>query len=128
MNFGAPKAGEQTDQGKLKKLAQRVEAVLNDKVIFKDPKQLDPRSVLVAPLNRDGAPPNIQYIHKGIIRGLKEKGFDRARPQVGICVEFKSEEGKKELLEHNYRFSKGTTSCPQSTRARPSMGPSQALI
>ena len=34
-----------------------------------------------------------------------EKGFDSTRPQVGICVEFKSPEGKAKLLEHNRRFS-----------------------
>ena len=54
--FGEVKTGENTDQGKFKKLAQRVESTLNEKVLFKDPKQLVPASVLVAPLNRDGAP------------------------------------------------------------------------
>ena len=112
MDFGTPKASENTDLGKLKKLAQRVEQVLNDKVVFKEPKQLDPRQILVAPLNRDGAPPNVQYIHHGIIKNILQKGFDRTRPQVGICVEFKSDEAKAKLLEHNRRFSKGVTLLP----------------
>ena len=81
--------------------------VLREQVLFKDPKQLNPKKVLVNPLNRDGAPPNVGYIHRGILKGFFNKGFDSTRPQVGICVEFKSLEGKKKLLEHNRRFTKG---------------------
>ena len=112
LDFGAPKTGENIDQSKSRKLAQRVEQVLNERVKFKDPKQLDPRSILVSPLNRDGAPPNIQHIHADILKGFLVKGFDRTRPQVGICVEYLSEKGKQRLLEHNYRFSKGQNLLP----------------
>ena len=104
-DFGAPKAGEGTDQGKLKKLAQRVEQILTEMVLFHDPKQVPPHKILVAPLNRQGAPPNLQYIHFGILKGMQEKGFDRTRPQVGILVEFRSPAAKKALLDHNKRFS-----------------------
>jgi hypothetical protein len=96
----------------LKKIAERVGQTLNEKVLYKEPKQLDPRSILVAPFNRDGAPPNVQHIHHGILKSFLQKGFDRTRPQVGICVEFKSDEGKRKLLEHNKRFSKGCQLLP----------------
>ena len=99
MDFGGPKAGKDTDVGKLGKLAQRVEKILQEQVVFREPKQLDPSSILVAPLNRDGAPPNVPHIHQGILAGFFEKGFDSTRPQVGICVEFKSPEGKRKLLQ-----------------------------
>ena len=114
MDFQAPRItdGSAFDQGKLRKLAQRVEHALNEKVRLKEPKQLDPRAVLVAPLNRDGAPPNVQHVHQVILRSFLQQGYDRTRPQVGICVEFKSEEGKRRLLEHNRRFSKGDPLLP----------------
>lgn len=112
MNFGAPQVGKDQDIGKFKKLAQRVEETLNNLVIFKEPKQLDPRAVLVAPLNRDGAPPNRMHIHNRILKSFKTQGYDRTRPQVGICVEYKTAEGKAKLLEHNRRFSKGETLLP----------------
>ena len=89
MDFGAPKVGKDADVAKVGKLAQRVEATLHQQVVFKEPQQLDPHSVLVAPLNRDGAPPNVPHVHFGILKGFIEKGFDSRRPQVGICVEFK---------------------------------------
>ena len=112
MNFGAPTAGDATDLGRFRKLAQRVEQVLNDRVLYKEPKQLDPKTVLVAPLNRDGAPPNVQHIHSDILKGFMKVGFDRTRPQVGICVEFKSDKAKQRLLEHNRRFTKGQPLLP----------------
>ena len=113
MDFGGPKAGKDTDAGKLGKLAQRVEKILQEQVVFREPKQLDPSSILVAPLNRDGAPPNVPHIHQGILAGFFEKGFDSTRPQAGICVEFKSPEGKRKLLQHNYRFSRGSLLLPR---------------
>ena len=112
MDFGAPKAGTNTDPGKLGKVAQRVEKILGDNVLFKEAKQLDPKTVLTSPVNRDGAPPNIQHVHKGILKSFKTSGFDRTRPQIGICIKYESEEGKRKLLEHNKRFSKGSSLFP----------------
>ena len=112
MDFGGPQASTQSDPGKLKKLAQRVEQTLNEHVVFKEPKQLVPRSVLVAPHNRDGAPPNVQHVHMTILKSFLTKGFDRTRPQVGICIEYKSDEGRRKLIEHNQRFSKGCSLLP----------------
>ena len=39
-------------------------------------------------------------------------GFDPQRPQVGICVEFRSPEMKKLLIEHNKRFACGNNLLP----------------
>ena len=110
--FGVPTAGKDTDAGKFRKLAERVEETLTKESLFPEPKQLDPCTVLVAPFNRDGAPPNVKHIHHTILKSFKEKGFDRSRPHVGICVMYTSEEGKKKLLEHNKRFSKGNPLLP----------------
>ena len=74
------------DAAKIGKLAQRVEQTLKDQVVFSEPKQLDPQSILVAPCNRDGAPPNAPHVHMGIPKGIVEKGYDSTRPSVGICV------------------------------------------
>ena len=85
------------------RLAQRVEAALG-KSLFKEPKQIDPRKVLVSQHNRMGAPPNVQYVHKTLLKSFLEKGYDYSRPAVGICVEVKSPEGMRKLLEHNKKF------------------------
>ena len=109
--FQGPSVGKDVDPGKVMKLAMRVQKALTDLVVG-EPKQLDPRSVLVAPLNRDGAPPNCQHIHHQILKTIITKGFDKTRPSIGICVEFKSEKAKKQLLAHNQRFSKGQNLLP----------------
>ena len=101
--FGAPSLGPQSDAGKAFKLAQRVEEALS-KCLNTEPKQLDPLSLLVDPSNRDGVPPNIQHVHFGILKSFAVKGFDRTRPQVGICVQYKSDAGKKKLIEYKRRF------------------------
>ena len=75
--------------------------------LFAEPKQLGPSLVLVAPLNRLGAPPNKQHVHLGILKSFKDKGFDRTRPAIGICIMYTSTEGLKALHEHNQRFTKG---------------------
>ena len=54
----------------------------------------------------------MQRIHFKILKGFLEKGFDRTRPAVGICVKYLSEQGKKDLLEHNHRFTKGNKLLP----------------
>ena len=48
--FQGPSVGKDADPGKVMKLAMRVQKALTDLVVG-EPKQLDPRSVLVAPLN-----------------------------------------------------------------------------
>ena len=106
------KTGVTTDPGKFVKLAQRVETAMQEHLCLKEPKQLDPQSVLVAPMNRDRAPPNLRHIHDVILKSFIIKGYDRQRPQTGICIEYLSVEGKKELIEHNLRFSKGCALLP----------------
>ena len=110
--FGAPALGKEVDPGKYKKLALRVEETLASESIFAEPKQLDPSSILVAPANRDGAPPNVQHVHHGILKSFMAKGLDRTRPAIGICIKYTSEHGKALLLEHNKRFSKGNVLLP----------------
>ena len=65
--FGTPSLAKDVDQGKFKKLAQRVEEALSQESLFVEPKQIDPSLILVAPTNRDGAPPNVQHVHYGVL-------------------------------------------------------------
>ena len=110
--FGPPSLkGDSVDVGKVQKLAQRVEEALNH-CLFAEPKQLDPSLVLVAPLNRLGAPPNKLHVHFGILKSFKDKGFDRTRPAIGICLKFTSTQGLKSLHDHNKRFSTGCQLLP----------------
>ena len=109
--FGAPKLGPQADAGKAFKLAQRVEKALS-KCINSEAKQLDPLCLLTDQANRDGAPPNTQHVHFGILKSFAVKGFDRTRPQIGICVQYKSDAGLARLIEHNRRFTSGSSLLP----------------
>ena len=109
--FAEPSIGANTDPGKFKKLAHRVEETMK-LCLYDEPKQIAPSMILVAPLNRLGAPPNQQHLHRGILMSFKVKGFDKRRAAVGICILFTSEEGKRKLLEHNLRFSKGQKLLP----------------
>ena len=68
--------------------------------------------ILVAPTNRDGAPPNVQHVHYGILKSFRTSGFDRTRAAIGICIKYTYEHGKALLLEHNERFSKGNKLLP----------------
>ena len=109
--YGSFKVGGNSDAGKSFKIAQRVEAIMT-KCINNEPKQLAPQALLVDPSNRDGAPPNVQHVHYGILQGIAKKGYDCRRPQVGICVQYKTEAGKAKLLEHNRRFTSGSSLLP----------------
>ena len=95
------------------KLAQRVEHSLKSFCENAVPKQIPPQKLIPAPFNRDGSAPNVMHIHKGILGSIKKMGFARDRPQPGICIEFKSPEGKAALLAHYRRFSKGNPLLPQ---------------
>ena len=111
--FEGPKAHAAVDMGKFQKLAQRVEETLTTEVLFPEPKQIDPNLVLVSPMNRWGASPNVQHVHLGILRSFQRNSYDRTRPAIGICVEYKSEKGLQELLAHNRKFSQGNQLLPQ---------------
>jgi hypothetical protein len=110
--FDAPNPSKDVDTGKFLKLAQRVEQVLTTECLYPEPKQIDPDKVLVSPLNRLGASPNTKHVHFGILRSFLKNSFDRTRPAIGICVEIKSEQGLKRLLEHNHKFSQGNRLLP----------------
>lgn len=109
--YGAPQLGSNSDALKVGKLAQRVEGILGT-CVNSEPRAIDPRALLVAPANRDGASPNLQHVHRGILASFLKAGYDRSRPQVGICVQYRSSEGKQKLLEYNRRFSKGNELLP----------------
>jgi hypothetical protein len=110
--FGAPHVNpSNTDIAKQLKLAQRVEKIMETAVLA-GPKRIGPRKLLVAPANRDGAPPNVQHVHHGILASFAKAGYDKHRPQVGICIQFMSSEGKQRLIEHNRRFSEGQPLLP----------------
>ena len=64
--------GTETDAGKVRKLAARVEQTLTWKCLYPDPKQIP--VTLISPLNRLGAPPNVQHIHYGILLSFKNTG------------------------------------------------------
>ena len=115
--FGAPlneaPKNKDINSGQFIKLAQRVEASLKTFCEHAVTKQIAPFKLYPAPHNRDGSAPNVMHIHKGILGSIKKMGFDRARPQPGICIEFKSPEGKAALLAHNRRFLQGNPLLPQ---------------
>ena len=67
-----PAMSKDLDPGRLGKLAQRVEKTLREGRLFEEPKQLDPASILVAPCNRDGSPPNVPHIHGGLLKSFLE--------------------------------------------------------
>ena len=110
--FDAPKPGKNVEAGAFQKLAERVEVILEKTALYPAPKQLDPDLLMVSPNNRLGAPPNTHHIHFGVLKSIKEKAYDRTRPAVGICVEYKSEAGKKKVLEHNRKFTQGNKLLP----------------
>ena len=89
------KPKKDVDQGAFKKLAHRVETTMASKCLFPDPRQVPPQYILVSYNNRLGAPPNVPHVHHGILKGFKEKGYDRNRPAIGILVKVTSEAGKK---------------------------------
>ena len=111
-DFQGPEPSANVDQGKFKKLAQRVEESLTTQCLYPEPKQIDPNHLLVSPLNRLGGSPNVQHVHWGILKSFQKNSFDRTRPAIGICVKVESEHGIKELLEHNKKFTKGNKLLP----------------
>ena len=54
--------------------AQRVEEALSQESLLAEPKQSDPSLTLVAPTNRDCAPPNVQHVPYWILKGMHDQG------------------------------------------------------
>ena len=114
--FGTIALGKDVDHGKCKKLAQRVEEALSQESLFVAPKQIDPSLILVSLTSRDGAPPNVQHVHYGLLQSFMTKGFYRSRFAIAICIKYTSEHGKALVMDHHKRFSKGNKRLPPSMR------------
>ena len=107
--FGAPKVDpSRTDVSKMDKLAIRVNKALAEHAIFAQPKQLDTDQVLVSPLNRMGAPPNVRHIHDVILHSIVQNGWDSQRPCPGICVKVSDPVAVRQLIDYNLNFIKGS--------------------
>lgn len=119
--FAPPAAAANVDAGRALKLAAKVELTLQ-RCLNKTARQIDPKLLLVAPENRNGAPPNVRYIYETLLKSLGNNGFDPTRPAVGICVQFTSQEGKARLLEWNRRFSHGNPLLPHIDEERAMYG------
>ena len=102
-----------TNASTMKCIAEVVEGVLNQHCLHdKQPRQIEPQKILVAPSNRDGTPPNAQHVHSTILKSFATQGFSKGRPQPGICIKYTTEEGKAKLIEHNKQFSIGNSLLP----------------
>ena len=88
----------EVDKARQLKLAQRFEKTLQTSINTGEPRLIDPRKILVAPCNRQGAPPNVMQLHLIILASFFLKGFDRTRPHIGICAQLKSPAGKQRLI------------------------------
>ena len=108
-----PKGNKDLDTQAFLKLADRVEDTILQYALYgAEPRRIPPRKVLVSPNNRDGSAPNLMAIHKGILGSIKQKGFDKRRPQCGFVIKLTSAEAKKKAGEHNRRFTKGCALLP----------------
>ena len=87
-----------TDQGEMKQEAARAEERLNTICVCAEPKQVDLNVVLVYPWHRFGDTPNVQHTHYGILAAFLKSSYDRTRPAVGICVEYKFSAGIEKLF------------------------------
>ena len=110
---GAPTAPPNANKEAVGKLGHRVAQHLTKyreepEVVF-----LQPEEVGVAPHNRGGARPNLQVIHERITQSFQKDGYDPARHLSGIVVHFKSERGRKDLLEYNHSWSEGRSGFPR---------------
>ena len=90
-----------TNMSTANKLAERVQEALDE---LDPPRQVNPNWILVSPLNRFGQNPNVNRIHFGILGSILKNSFDKTRPFIGVCVEVKSEAGRRKLLDHNQRL------------------------
>ena len=113
--------------GRFLRLAHRVEDTLT-LVIDEEPQNIDPSELLVSENNRQGAPPNTRHVHLTILKGFKEKGYGRSRPMIGICVKVTSEEGRRRLILHNLRFTKGNPLLPPINEQKAMQGPLYATL
>ena len=76
------------------------------------PRHVHCSQILTAPANRDGASPNVQYIHHTLLKNFFQKGFDGTRPAVGVLVKISTPEYKQQVLERNRKFSQGNPLMP----------------
>jgi len=96
LGINAPKGAPVVDPQQFLKLATRVATIIKKDRLSTHPVRLMHGKVVVGINNREGAPPNVQHVHHGILKGIREKGFCSDRPQVGICIKYESPEGKND--------------------------------
>ena len=111
---GAPTAPPTANKEVIGKLGHRVATRLTTFREEPDVVNLQPDEVGVAPANRRGAHPNLQVLHERITASFAKDGHDPSRHLAGIVVHYKSEAGRKDLVEYNQSWSEGRSGFPHS--------------
>ena len=94
------------------KLAKQFNDIVQKHRKLPEPIRVPCDQILVHPRNRQGQPPNTQYIHKSLCPNLMSQGFDPNRPSVGYLVELSNDAIKKQVVDFNKSLAKQTGVMP----------------
>eukprot|EP00973_Karenia_brevis_P013108 1778600-Karenia_brevis.AAC.1 len=95
-----PKCTPEHNASVFVKAAKRFRQILADYKERDQPMAIKAWKILPSPLNRLGAPLNIQYIHNGLASNVHKKGYDPARPKPGVVIRRTNADKLKRLKEH----------------------------
>ena len=97
-------------------VGKRVEEFIKEWRETDDLLELAPHTVGLHPLNRGGANPNAQTLHFKILGSFYKDGYDSGRHLPPIVVRCSSDQSRKNLVEHNLRYSEGRPEFPPPRR------------
>ena len=102
-------ASSADDPSKRTFLADRIQGAMG-LAVYPQAQQIAPPRVLISPINRLFS---VHQVHRTILHSFLKDGFDPERPAPGICVEVRSSEKLKTLIEYNENLAASTPLLPK---------------
>jgi hypothetical protein len=85
-------------------LKTQVKTTFKTFLLHPKPMQIVSDRCLVDYTNREGAGPNVPYIHTGVAADFQDNGYDPDKPDIGIVVFRECPVRWAKVLAHNYKF------------------------
>jgi len=96
------------DPAQLAKKNQRIKAIFNKYKLHGEPQRVVCEKIIIDPNNRDGQPPDMQYLHCNLEPDQEKDGWLETRPKPGILVKLTDPAMRRRAIDHNVKLMEGT--------------------
>ena len=92
----------------LAKESQRIKAIFSKYKLHDELQRIVCEKIIIDPNNRDGQPPDMQYLHCKLEPDQEKDEWLETRPKSGILVKLTDPARRRRAIDHNVKLMEGT--------------------